>query len=440
MVLLAFIPSAKVEQADVPVFRVVIDPGHGGFFSRDKKKHGDKYDSVRGEYLEYFAEGANFKGLYEHEVVYSIALKVMERLALCSIDGDFDEFNDILSRFTSKSPGRIFIETMISRGESLPEKEKESSGDVNGPYRLYDYPDEEGNMTMGRISKINSFKPHLVVSLHLAETAPPDYLGMNGIIVPPYNVLKYGFKKLKKGKTGKFNDSGRLNSWFQESGRRSKRFYYFKDVSQYFTGYGITAKYRLDYDDYKGFKYNMVTWCYRDDPGWEEKAKQLMAGTPYSANYQTFSEDGRFWEREKSVYEEYRRGRSFKDFGGDNYYATYEILRYVLYSLGLEGVEGKTKIPGKPFISTWSVPLLVNAVSAYIELGYFDRKWDRDVLINRQEEIADGIAVGIYSLLAGLQDFKGNFRNMPSGKCIDLKKYDITNEKSYFDIVAGDEK
>jgi len=89
MVLLAFIPSAKVEQADVPVFRVVIDPGHGGFFSRDKKKHGDKYDSVRGEYLEYFAEGANFKGLYEHEVVYSIALKVMERLALCSMMGIF---------------------------------------------------------------------------------------------------------------------------------------------------------------------------------------------------------------------------------------------------------------------------------------------------------------------------------------------------------------
>lgn len=441
MLLLAFIPSSKVEEEYIPMYRVVIDPGHGGFFSRDKARDGDKYDHVTGRYLDYFAEGANYKGIYEHKLVYQISLKVIERLSLCSgDDGDFEEFKKIVARFSSKEPRRIRIETMISRDESLTDYQKENENDPNGPYRLYDYPDSDGDMIKGRISKINAFKPHLVVSLHMADTAPPDYLGMNGIIVPPYNVLKKGFDRLKKGKTGKFDDAGIIRSWFQESKKLPRRFYYFKDVSQYFTGYGITTKYKPDFADFNGYKYNMVHWSYCDDKDWEVQARSHADNTQYSADYNSFIEQGRFWEREKSVYEEYRRGRSFTDFGGDNYYATYEIIRYILYSLHLNGVDGQDKKPGKPFISTWSVPLLVNAISAYIELGYFDRKWDREVLTDRHNELADGIAVGIYSLLAGIDGLEGEFRYRPSGKCIDLEKYSITNEKSYFGIVTDDEE
>ncbi len=440
MCLMAFIPSSKDDMDDIPRFRIVIDPGHGGFFNRDKTRHGDKYDLVTGKYLEYFAEGANYKGIYEHKLVYSIALKVIERLSLCSKDGDFDKFKKLIEKFTDKEPRRIYIETMISRDESLSDYQKERESDPNGPYRLYDYPGPNGEMIQGRISKINAFKPHLVISLHMAENAPPDYLGMNGIIIPPYNVLKTGFDKLISGKDYTISDSGLIKSWFQESKALPKRYYYYKDVSQYFIGYGLTSKYKPDYNDFKGYKYNMIDWSFRDEPGWTDKAREHNDYTQYSRKYNTFIGNGLFWDREKSIYEEYRRGSSFTNFGGDNYFATYELIKYVLYSLHLNGIDGKEKKPGKPFISTWSVPLLVNAISAYIELGYFNRKWDRDVLIHRQDEIADGLAVGIYSLLAGLEDLQGDYRYKPSGKCIDLHKYYITKDKSYFGIVSGNEE
>lgn len=44
--------------------------------------------------------------------------------------------------------------------------------------------------------------------------------------------------------------------------------------------------------------------------------------------------------------------------------------------------------------------------------------------------------MGIYSLLTGLDNVKGKFKNKPSGKLIDFNKYNITKEKSYFDVVT----
>jgi len=325
---------------------------------------------------------------------------------------------------------------VLSREESLPWDKAAESEDPNAGFRLYDYPDGDGGMQKGRISVINSYRPHLVVSLHLAESAPSDYRGMNGIIVPPYRVLKQGLKNLQDGGRRRIKDYGILESWFKESGKIPCRLAYFRDSAQYFTGYGLKKNYRVDYSNFNGYKYNMVSWIYRDDPGWHLAAREHKPETGYSDDYRTFREEGRFWEREKSEYEAFRRGVDFKNFGGDNYFATYEIIKYILLSLDNNGVNGRDKIPGKPFVSTWSVPLLVNAISAYIELGYLDRKWDREVLLHRQDEIAEGIAAGVYSLLAGMEDLKGDFRFKPSGKNIDFDKYRISNEKTYFDIVT----
>lgn len=435
MAILAFTPE-KIEQYEFPLYRVVIDPGHGGVFLENREKHGDKYDPVTGKYLDYFAEGAGIHGVYERDLVFSISKKVLYLLDMCGPDGDFDSFRKILSRYTDRNVGRIYIETMMSRDESVPFEQAKKESDPNAPYRLYDYPGLGGIMKKGRISKINAFKPHLVVSLHLANSAPPDYDGMNGIIVPPYSVLKKGFINLQNGGKEKISDNGILRSWFKESTAVPYRLAYLRDCSQYFTGYSLKKNYSTDYRDFNGYKYNMVEWQYRDPEGWHLTAREHKAQTQYSDDYMTFREDGKFWEREKSVYETNRRGESFSVFGGDNYFATYEIIRYVLNSLDYRGVNGRYKIPGKPYVSIWSVPLLVNAISAYIELGYLDRKWDRDILINRQDEIAEGVAVGIYSLLAGVGEVKGNFRYKPSGEKLDLDKYKMPDNRSYFNIVT----
>lgn len=437
LALLAFIPDKNIEENEFPLFKVVIDPGHGGVFLNDRKKHGDKFDMISAEYLDDFAEGANYKGIYENKIVYNIALKTIHLLSYCSKDGDFGQFKKILGKYTDGKIKKIYIETLLSRGESITEDKIKNNDDPNANFRLYDFPDPDGDMIKGRISKINEYKPHLVVSLHLAKSAPPDYKGMNGIIVPPYNVLKKGLLRLKSEDTGRsLNDNDVLRSWFKESNNVSSHYVFYKDSAQYFTSYGITKDYKTDLNSFRGYKYNMVTWKYSDRPFWDIEAEKHLSNSKYASDYNSFKEEGSFWEREQSVYEEYRRGTGFKDFGGDNYHATYEIIKYVLFSLNEAGVTKKDKIPGKPFVSTWSLPMLINAISAYIELGYLDRKWDREVLLYRQDEIAEGVAVGVYSLLAGVDNIKGKFKHKPSGKLIDLKRYNITKEKSYFDIVT----
>ena len=437
MVLSAFIPDKNIAENEFPLFKVVIDPGHGGIFIKDKKKHGDRFDIISGEYLDYFADGASYRNIHEHKIVYSIAMKVNDLLSHCSKKGDFEKFKKIIMKYTNSSIKRIYIETILSREESIHNDNVKDIADPNANYRLYDFPNHKGKMRKGRISKINEYKPHLVVSLHLAKSAPPDYKGMNGVIVPPYNVFKKGLSMLQSGETSKnINDNNILNSWFKEFKKTPSKFVFFKDVSYYFTSYGMKKNYSIDADDFKGYKYNMVAWRYSDPPKWNILAEKHPVNSKYSSDYKTFKEEGNFWEREQSVYEEYRRGTSFKDFGGDNYFATYEIIKYTLLSLNKAGISRKDKIPGKPYISNWSMPLLINAISAYIELGYLDRKWDRDILLNKQDKIAEGVAVGIYSLLAGIEKIDGNYKNKPTGKFIDLKKYNITKDKSYFDIVT----
>ena len=432
--ILAFTPE-KVAKYEFPVYRVVIDPGHGGVFLKNKDSHGDRYDPVSGKYLDYFAEGANFNNLYERDIVFNIATLVLKYLKLCSSDGDFEKFRLIAKEFTEKPIKKIYIETMLTREEAIPFDEALKVPDPNGPFRLYDYP-REGEIQKGRISRINEFKPHLVVSLHLADTAPSDYIGMNGIIVPPYNVLKKGFEILKNKGRGYIPSKKILKSWFRESNRQSYKFFYLKDCSQYFTGYGIKKNYSIDLSDFKGYKHNMISWIYQDPPNWYIIAREHRDESQYSNNYLKFKEEGKFWEREKGIYEEFRRGNSFHNFGGDNYFATYEIIKYIIASLNNSSIDHKNLVPGKPFISIWSVPLLINAISAYIELGYLDRKFDRTILTQKQEEIAKGIAVGIYSLLTGFEEISIKSKFRPSGKAIDFEKYRVSDEKTYFDIVT----
>ena len=69
------------------------------------------------------------------------------------------------------------------------------------------------------------------------------------------------------------------------------------------------------------------------------------------------------------------------------------------------------------------MPLHVNAINAFIELGYLNRARDRQILIKNQDEIAEGIAVGIYSLLTGIEPKDKKYKQVPRGERIDFSKY-----------------
>ncbi|MCP4134961.1 MAG: N-acetylmuramoyl-L-alanine amidase [bacterium] len=437
VILLFLSPPARVEKYEFPVFTVVLDPGHGGAAKQPRSQHGDRYDPISGKYLDDFRDGASLKKVTEHLVVYSVAQKAEKILRDAAPGGDFKKFKKILKKYTNETPKRISILTHMSRGPSLTENEKNNLPDPNAKYRMFDYPDSGGDIQPGRISQINSLKPQLVVSIHLAGAAPVEYVGINPVIAAPYSLLYQGLLYLRGDKKAiKRLKDNPPDIWFSESWKRTHFKWFLNDVSLYFTSYPLKKNLTVRYDKFKGYRYNMVNWHYGDGSGWTKEAAKHLPKTQYSRNYLDVVPSGKFWERERSVYEKYRREGGKEGFGGDNAYASYEIIRYILYSLDLGGLRSKKHKPGKPFRSIWIMPLHLNAINAFVELGYINRRKDRFILTKKHDEIAEGIAVGIYSLFSGLKLKERKFKHTPKGKKIDLERYQITKDKSYFDIVA----
>ncbi len=437
IVSLALALPGLIERAQPPVFRVVLDPGHGGRAPGGKKKHGDRFDAISGDYLSYFAEGAAHKGLWEHILVYDIAQKTKSLLDLCSPSGDFSAFSKILARYTDETPERVFIDTTIIRGDSSDREEIAKRSDPNSEFRLYDYPDSGGNIRPGRISRINALKPHLVISLHMTRDYSKYYRGMNPVIVAPYSLLNKGLLHLQgKQKVASFFSNSKYTDWFQESNRRNIFKWFLNDSAFYFTGFPLTKNDSLDHKKFRGYRYNMVEWAYKDEKGWENTARTHPDKTPYSGNISTFVQAGKFWEREKSIYEAHRRDGGEEGFGGDNLYATTELMRYILHSLHLKKQNHPHQRITSPYISTWSVPLLVNAVAAFIELGSLANNRHRYLFTQKQDEIAEGLAVGIYSLFTGLKLKNQNNILPPKGKPLNLDKYTLPDGRSYFDAVV----
>ncbi len=427
----------KINHSEFPTYRVVIDPGHGGLSISPRKIHGDRFDSISGKYLSNYQAGARYKNVEERIVTYSIAEKVKKILDLTEDERSFNTFKTkILKKISDENPNRVIIKTILSREKSL-DSNWENIQDPNSGYRLFDFVDNDGNVIPGRISFINSCKPHLVVSLHCDLQAPAYYRGINPVIAAPYSLLHHGLGYLKgdiKNRNFYFNSPYR--DWFTESIRRTGFKWFLKDVSVYFTGFSVDNKCRVQSDKFTGYRYNMVTWQYRDKDDWETVARNHPAGTQYAIKTKDFLIAGKFWAREQTKYEQYRRDNGPSGFGGDNLYASQEIIKFILFSLYQSGDYHNSQQLGKPYISVWSLPILVNAVTAYIELGYLKRKRDRFLLTKKQEEIAEGIAAGIYSLFAGLEPRKSKFKYSPEGEMLDIGKYKLPSGISYFDIVT----
>ncbi len=438
LVALLLAPSAT-NREEFPTFRVVIDPGHGGVGKHPMSAHGDRYDTLKGRYLDFFKEGASRKDLKERVIVYSIARKAEKLLKHLAPGANHEKFYRLLEKYADGEIPKITIITAMSRGKSITEEEADGMEDPNASFRLFDYPDPQGIIRHGRISRINALKPHLVVSLHCARSAPRDFEGMNPVVTPPHDILSAGLDYLKGGREEKkFLRNSPYREWFIEETTRSDFDWFLNDVSLYFTGYPLTKDLELDRAGFRGYRFNMVDWSYSCPPGWENAARHHIARTRYAPTLRDFVPEGTFWERERSQYERYRRDGGEEGFGGDNAYASYEIIRYICHSLYLHGDDHRSQKPGKSYISVWIMPLHVNAINAFIELGYLNRSRDRLLLTKKQDEIAEGIAVGIFSLLTGLELKDKNYKFAPRGKAIDFKKYRMPEGTSYFDDVVGD--
>lgn len=418
---------------EFPLYRVVLDPGHGGKAIIPKDEYGDRFDVLSMKYLDIYREGASYKEYHEHIYTYEIAKRVEALLQLLSPNGDFEKFYSILQKYTDKPVNRIYVQAFISRGPSL--NSHLIHKDPNAPYRLFDFIGKDGTLKEGRISYINSLHPHLVVSIHFALNSSPYFRGMNAVIAAPYSFLYQGLQYLKGDISSRsFFYNNKYSDWFTEDEKKSGFFWFCNDVAMYFTGYRIKNDYTLDTDGFKGYRYNMVQWIYNDTPGWAHIAKHHPAFTPYARDFKAFIPDNAFFTREQCVFEQYRRDGGYEGYGGDNLYASNEIIRFVLYNLYSKGIRHRDQRLAPPYISIWSVPLHINAINAFIELGYLARPYTRNIINNHLDDVAEGIAVGIYSLFTGIEVNK-KYPYAPYGKKIDLDKYTIDKSKDYFTIV-----
>jgi len=430
---------AQFDSLVSPQYRIVIDPGHGGV---NNGRNDDKWDPVTKAYLEPFAMGMQSGNLTEHETVLQLSTRVRYYLNLTNTSEGWEKFQEILKAFSPETSfRRIRFDTYMTRTDGWNQRNlpPENSA-VNAPYRLYNFPDTQtGEMQPGRISNINRVRPYLVLSLHMnpAEGANPG--GMAAVLSPGYrtfNLLReitLGRQSITLFRRLKWYDGWLVtdDGWNRFESARADAWVYFHGYRSLKNGSGPWKN--------RGVRQNMVFWRYADPEGWEEAARKNGPG-PYSIRYRDFRPEGPFWDRERSDPELWRREDGPLGYGGDNHYACDELMRFVQYGVRLTVPEKRSAQAlgpiQTPFVSTYSIPTFINAISAYLEIGFLNRERDRQLIIGQREATAKSLAVGIYSLFAGL-----SLRNLetpyrPTGKPLDFARYEKYREGNYFELVS----
>jgi hypothetical protein len=428
---------------DRPAYKIVIDPGHGGTNQKPTERYGDKFDTISGKYLEPYKPGAGFQGREEREIVLELALELQKILDLTRTNSGFKEFQKIASHYTKSPILPVRFESVLTRKDNFTDHNFSEEDDKNALYRMYDYiHPKTGEKVLGRLSIINSEKPELVVSLHLNPSYPGHEGGMAAVIAPPYRV----FQQLRLISNGKLNESvfykSPFRNWLKFKGDWNHLENAIADTWIYFHGYWPDQSGKnTDLTRFSGYRHNMVTWRYADSEGWEKQAVTGGRGQ-YAKNHSDYIARGKFWNRERGLGERFRRDRGPEGFGGDNLYASNELLRFVHFGLS-NRIREQDNNPPKlgpiqpPYISTYSLPTYTNAIVAFLEIGYIDNERDMKYIIGEKRIVAESLAVGIYSLFMGTKTIKkSEIPYTPKGKKIGIEKYQKLEGKNYFKIVT----
>lgn len=443
--LLAFLTlSNPLYSWDPPRYKIIIDPGHGGNNQSPFEEFGDKYDTLSGKFLEKYKPGASHKDRFEREIVLQLSQEVKKILDLTQSESGFREFQKIASHYTKSKISPIRFDSVMTREDDYTRYTWKDGEDQNLKYRMYDFPNKKtGQKVLGRISEINQAKPYLILSLHLTPGFANHPGGMAAVIAPPYRVFQ-NLRMISNGKASpkSFTDSHYAN-WLQFVSSWSHLENAMTDAWIYFHGYWATRNgKKTDLNRFSGYRQNMITWRYADIPGWEELAKIGGKG-PYAKSHEEFIARGKFWNRERGQGERWRRDGGPEKFGGDNLYASNELLRFVQYGIR-DRVRDKNGKPAEigpihpPYISTYSMPTYTNAISAFLEIGYIDNDRDMRYIQGHTRVVAESLAVGIYSLFRGIKPVpKKGIAYTPKGKKLGFEKYEKLEGSNYFHIVAA---
>lgn len=441
--------NLQIHANPIKKVKIVIDPGHGGAKQDPMEIYGDKFDTITGRYLEYYKEGAADKknNRTEMEIVLEVAKEVKDILDLTKTKKGFKKFQSYIKLFSDTEAPWIKIESVMTRTDNYRLRKYRDKEDKNQLYRLYDFPDfETGKMRLGRISMMNKEKPQLVVSIHINSMQANGGGGMGVVLAPSYQTFEL-LKRIseKQASSEEFTKSP-WGNWMIFQNNWSRLENAMADAWIYFNGYWPNkAGNETDIERFEGYRFNMITWKYKDKDGWEKTISNSKEG-PYAIDHNKFRATGKFWDRERGKPELMKREGGPEGFGGDNHYAGAELLRFMQYGLRLQVNEEKDtfKEPSgivRPFVSTYSVPTFINAISAYLELGEIGSDRDMFFLTTKKKKTAICLAVGIYSLFNGLELRPINSTAyIPKGKRIEFEKYVGKTGESYFEEAISEKE
>ncbi len=422
---------------------VVLDPGHGGKLLPPVSVYGDKFDPLTGRYQDRFREGAIEEGIWEHEVMYEIAQRVQAILMATQDANRHEEFRRILGKYGTPPVKINSIKVEMSRKPSYIDRYEEAKVDLNAEYRLYNYEDiYTGKILPGTISRINAFKPDLVVTLHLTGSNPGPNGALAAVITPSYYTYKiardYVNATPKERLIIKKNFlSSPYGTWFRATPGYNHWESFMVDAWIYFTGYWpMKDGLSVNLNKYRGYRQNMFTWAYRDEDGWENKVGQSPG--PYALDLRNFKAEGPFWQREQSEPEQWRRENGPEGYGGDNLFAAHEIFRFIRKGFLVNKVDTPQTLPPiiKPYLSTWAVPTFINAISAYLEIAHLGAERDRQRMLYYRNIYAESIAVGIYALFYPFPIENNGLPQMPTGQPLHIDKYHNHKDGNYFTKVV----
>ncbi|MBI4861572.1 MAG: hypothetical protein HY815_15115 [Candidatus Riflebacteria bacterium] len=439
-------------------YRVLIDPGHGGRAERRSATTGDNWD----------------QGLLEFMLLDKTAN-----------ESSWPEFEATVRRYQelSKSPvRRIRLSASLSRENSFLDHPDAMDRNINKHFRLFDSPDSfpataTTPLFPGRMSKVNAVSADLVLGVHINSSAAASARGPTALFVPPFafyeeiRQMAIGVKPWKD-----LRQSPYYQCWSPARGGGDRRGEIVGELTRYYLDSVAGASAEARRSRVLGRR-NHVMWSYRDTaPASISNLGDRLAG-PY-------------WERERSAFEAFRRAGGPEEMGGDNLYAGQELTRFMRYALWKDRSEGGNRLPpdtaqyggadgfrprpparkahpsdsaaertrpttsgagspddylGRhqmPLASDWALPLYTNAVVAYLEAAYLSNPADLWLLDNKLDVMAEGVAVGIYSLCAGLKVKPVPAVVLPRGYRIDWERYDnAAPGKSYTELsrpgVAG---
>ncbi|MFW5782248.1 MAG: N-acetylmuramoyl-L-alanine amidase [Candidatus Muiribacteriaceae bacterium] len=383
--------------------KVCIDPGHGGKPEFGDRNGGDHWNPERKTFLKYYNFGADYKGFTEHSYVMEVAEKMKKELEKLNTPDNYKKMCDRLAHagILIDREHDIRFEVMLTREESYGKRPEKDHSNINRFYRLFDspHPVSGGELFPGRLSRINRFRPDVTVSFHVNYVKSQAYSGMLSFFAPSYNEMKEIYAS--KDHPDKLKDHRLFDSWNIRSSRINMEDWMINDAGTYFHGYKIDGR-------FIGQRNTMIEWRY-DEP---------VEGLDSDVSPDLL--DSSFWDRERSVYESYRRENGPEGFGGDNPFLSEEMLRYVSHIMKSEtGSEVRIE---RPRACDWSLPIYNNSVTAGIELGNVYSDHDRDLMLSHRDEISESFSLALLCVLKGSELIEDNHENI-RGEKLDLDKY-----------------